>query len=71
MPRALRGGHAGDRRFQVPTALLICAAFALASFSLFLIFCAFVVVYTGDTKGLRDVAVAVRAFRTLISPWRH
>jgi hypothetical protein len=41
------------------------AAIVLAGFVFFLIFCAFVVVRTGDTAGLRDVAVAVRAFASV------
>ncbi len=38
------------------------AAIALVGFALYLAFCAFVVVRTGSTEGLRDVAVAILAF---------
>jgi hypothetical protein len=41
------------------------ALIALAGFISFLIFCVFVVRRTNDTKGLRDVAVAVRAFASV------
>ena len=39
----------------------------LVGFISFLAFCAFVVVRTGTTAGLRDVAVAIRAFRGVLS----
>lgn len=35
----------------------------LVGFLSFLVFCAYVVRHTGGTAGLRDVAIAVRAFR--------
>jgi hypothetical protein len=41
------------------------AAMALIGFVCFLIFCTFVVIRTGDTAGLRDVAIAVRAFASV------
>jgi hypothetical protein len=41
------------------------AAMALIAFVCFLLFCTFVVVRTGSTAGLRDVAVAVRAFASV------
>jgi hypothetical protein len=37
-------------------------ALVLVAFCFYLIFCTFVVIHTGDTKGLRDVATAMRAF---------
>jgi hypothetical protein len=50
----------------------------VVGFVCFLLFCAFVVVRTGSTAGLRDVAIAVRAFASVSSsmrvgvriPWR-
>jgi hypothetical protein len=48
-------------------AMIVGSASALVGFALFLIFCAFVVVRTGGTTGLRDVAVAVRAFASVWS----
>jgi hypothetical protein len=47
--------------FVVATA--ITSAAVLVGFISFLIFCAVVVRWTGGTAGLRDVAVAMRAFR--------
>ena len=42
------------------------AAFAaLIGFISYLAFCAFVVVRTGSTAGLRDVAIAIRAFASI------
>jgi hypothetical protein len=41
------------------------AAIALVGFVLYLAFCAFVVIRTGGTSGLRDVAVAIRAFASV------
>jgi hypothetical protein len=47
------------------------AAVALTvPFVCYLLFCAFVVVRTGGTEGLRDVAVAVRAFASVSSSMR-
>ncbi len=43
------------------------AAVALVGFVFYLIFCAFVVVRTGDTACLHDVAEAIRAFASLAS----
>jgi hypothetical protein len=51
--------------FVVATA--ITSASVLLGFISFLIFCAFVVRRTGSTTGLRDVAIAVRAFRIAFS----
>jgi hypothetical protein len=48
-------------------AMIVGSVSALVGFALFLIFCAFVVVRTGGTAGLRDVAVAVRAFASVWS----
>jgi hypothetical protein len=42
----------------------------VAAFVCYLLFCAFVVVRTGDTVGLRDVAIAVRAFASVSSSMR-
>jgi hypothetical protein len=41
------------------------AAMALIGFICFLIFCTFVVIRTGDTAGLRDVAIAMRAYASV------
>jgi len=41
------------------------AAIALLGFVSYLAFCAFVVVRTNGTSGLRDVAVAIRAFSSV------
>jgi hypothetical protein len=46
------------------------AAMAFLAFVSFLAFCAFVVVRTGGTAGLRDVAVAVRAYASVASSLR-
>lgn len=44
--------------------VLIVGAVALGlPFLAYLAFCTFVIVRTGSTEGLRDVAVAMRAFR--------
>jgi hypothetical protein len=48
-------------------AMIVGSVTALIGFAMFLIFCAFVVVRTGSTAGLRDVAVAVRAFASVWS----
>jgi hypothetical protein len=40
-------------------------AAALLGFALYLAFCAFIVIRTGGTSGLRDVAVAIRAFASV------
>lgn len=52
-------------------AVIIIAALAsvsvLVAFLALLCFCTFVVCRTGGTSGLRDVAVAVRAFRGVLS----
>jgi hypothetical protein len=45
----------------------ITSVAVLAGFISFLMFCAFVVRRTGSTTGLRDVAIAVRAFRIAFS----
>lgn len=45
----------------------ITSAAVLVGFISFLIFCAFVILRTGSTAGLRDVAVAIRAFRGALS----
>jgi hypothetical protein len=42
--------------------VLSSAAVVLAAFVFYLIFCAFVVIRTGSTACLHDVAVAIRAF---------
>ena len=50
----------------------------VAAFVCYLLFCAFVVARTGGTAGLRDVAIAVRAFASVSSsmaavvrlPWK-
>ena len=42
--------------------IIASGAMVLVGFVCFLLFCAFVVVRTGGTAGLRDVAIAVRAF---------
>jgi hypothetical protein len=49
-------------------AMILSSITALIGFTLYLIFCAFIVVRTGGTAGLRDVAVAVRAFASVWSP---
>jgi hypothetical protein len=49
----------------VAATVLGSAAIALVGFALYLAFCAFVVIRTNDTKGLRDVAEAVRAFASV------
>ena len=57
----------------VAAMVLGSAAIVLVGFALYLAFCAFVVVRTGGTSGLRDVAIAVRAFASvgsLSSRWR-
>lgn len=51
----------------VVAAVLGSAAIALVGFALYLVFCAFVVIRTGGTAGLRDVAVAIRAFASIES----
>ena|ERR1700722_1366003 len=43
------------------------AASTLVAFALYLAFCVFVVIRTGGTSGLRDVAIAIRAFAGLRS----
>jgi hypothetical protein len=45
--------------------ILGSAAIALVGFALYLAFCVFVVVRTGGTSGLRDVAIAIRAFASV------
>jgi hypothetical protein len=47
---------------QTVTAISIEAGLTLVAFICYLIFCTVVVLRTGDTAGLRDVAMAVRAF---------
>lgn len=49
----------------VLAAVLGSAAIALVGFALYLAFCAFVIVRTGGTSGLRDVADAIRAFASV------
>ena len=51
--------------FVVVVAALGSAAIALAGFVFYLAFCAFVVIRTGGTSGLRDVAEAMRAFASV------
>jgi hypothetical protein len=46
---------------------LVGVSAAVGCFALFLAFCAFVVIRTGSTAGLRDFAVAVRAFGSVLS----
>jgi hypothetical protein len=46
-------------------AVLGSAVAALVGFVFYLFFCAFVIVRTGSTAGLRDVAVAIRAFAAM------
>jgi hypothetical protein len=53
--------------------MLLAAATAgvtLLGYICFLVFCAYVVARTGSTTGLRDVAVAMRAF-SLIGSFSH
>lgn len=62
----------------VVIASAVTVATVVVGFVCFLLFCAFVVVRTGGTAGLRDVAIAVRAFASVSSsmrigvriPWR-
>ena len=49
---------------QDPARILVAG---LVGFTLYLVFCAFVVIRTGGTAGLRDVAVAIRAFASIES----
>ena len=59
---------------SVLVVVLSSAAVVLAAFVFYLIFCAFVVVRTGSTACLHDVAVAIRAFSSpgsLTSRWRR
>lgn len=55
----------------VMNAVVLVAAVAsvsvLLAFLAFLCFCSFVIIRTGGTAGLRDVAVAIRAFRGVLS----
>ncbi len=48
---------------MVDLSVLVTAVAGVVCFVAYLVFCAFVVVRTGNTAGLRDVAVAMRAFR--------
>jgi len=52
---------------MVPVLMVVLssAVVVLAAFVVYLIFCAFVVIRTGSTACLRDVAVAIRAFSSL------
>jgi hypothetical protein len=43
--------------------LIVCTALIALCFVSYLVFLAFVIVRTGTTKGLPDVATAIRAFR--------
>ncbi len=49
-------------------ALVVTPMAILLAFGLYLRFCRFVVLQTGDTKGLRDVSTAMRAFGVLPLP---
>ncbi len=44
------------------TTLLAIALVPLAAWTLYLLFCAWIVWHTGDSRSLRDVATAARAF---------
>lgn len=44
-------------------ALMVVAGIGAFCFIALLLFMGFIVIRTGDTKGLRDVAVALRAYR--------
>lgn len=50
--------------------IVIVVAAVLAAFLGYLRFCEFVVVHTGGTAGLRDVAVAIRAFAAVSGSMR-
>jgi hypothetical protein len=56
----------GDRMAVfVVVAILGSAAITLVGFVTYLAFCAFVVICTGGTSGLQDVAEAIRAFASI------
>ena len=50
--------------------VVVSAAMAFLTFVSFLLFCVFVVVRTGDTAGLRDVAIVIRAYASVASSLR-
>jgi hypothetical protein len=52
---------------MVPVLVVVLSggAVVLAAFVFYLIFCAFVVIRTGSTACLHDVAVAIRAFSSM------
>lgn len=50
-------------------ALALVAVLGTFCFIAFLMFMVFIVVKTGETKGLRDVAVAMRAYRPPLPKW--
>jgi hypothetical protein len=49
------------------TSIVIVAVVVLIGFVAYLGLLAFVVTRTGDTRGLRDVAVAIRAYRGVLA----
>ncbi|MBU2669619.1 hypothetical protein KOI35_39525 [Actinoplanes bogorensis] len=49
------------------TSIVIVAVIVLVGFIAYLGLLAFVVTRTGDTRGLRDVALAVRAYRGVLA----
>jgi hypothetical protein len=53
--------------YAVVLVAAVTSCTVLVAFLSFLVFCAFVVVRTGNTSGLKDVAVAVRAFRGVLT----
>ncbi|MFC5117739.1 hypothetical protein ACFPN7_27715 [Amycolatopsis halotolerans] len=57
------GAGAGVRRCGVDLLLLVVPLCTLTAFVAVLGLAAFIVHKTGDTKGLRDLAVLIRAFR--------
>lgn len=50
----------------MPMIVLGLAAMVLLGFLAYLAFLAFVVVRTGDTSGLQDVAIAIKAYRGVL-----
>jgi hypothetical protein len=58
----VRWSLSGRRVVLVAVALVLLGLSATFCFVAYLVFCAFVIVRTGSTAGLRDVAVAMRAF---------
>ena len=51
----------------VVLAAAVASGTVLLAFVAYLALCAFVVVRTNDTAGLRDLAVAIRAFRGVLA----